>query len=162
MIFNDSVFGDARSEGPPEELARSTGFLLSWVAARAGEQYEEVLAETGLKPLHLGVLTQLQNGPLVQSRLSERLSVFKPVMVTLVNELEAMGLAERRPHPRDRRAVEVHLLPAGVRKIRDAEQVSERISGEFFGPLTPEERQSLHALLAKLAGGAATSRRKES
>lgn len=161
MSFNDNVFGGDSGEGPPEELARSTGFLLSWVAARAGERYEEVLAEIGLKALHLGVLTQLQSGPLVQSRLSERLSVFKPVMVTLVNELEAMGLAERRPHPRDRRAVEVHLLPAGVQKIRNAEQVSERISGEFFGPLTLEERQTLHALLAKLAGGAATSSRKE-
>ncbi|MDP4511385.1 MarR family transcriptional regulator [Nonomuraea sp. G32] len=64
------------------------------------------------------MLTQLQNGPLVQARLSERLSVFKPVVVTLVNELEAMGLAERRPHPRDRRAVQVHLLPAGVQARR--------------------------------------------
>ncbi|MFB4281793.1 MULTISPECIES: MarR family winged helix-turn-helix transcriptional regulator [unclassified Nonomuraea] len=161
MKNNDIASEVDETEGPPSELARSTGFLLSWVAARAGEQYEEALSEMGLKALHLGVLTQLQSGPLVQSRLSERLSVFKPVMVTLVNELEAMGLAERRPHPRDRRAVEVHLLPAGVRKIRHAEQVSERISGEFFGPLTPQERQTLHALLAKLAGGAPAGSRRE-
>jgi DNA-binding MarR family transcriptional regulator len=104
-----------------------------------------------LKAQHLGVLVLLEDGPLMQARLSERLQVFKPVMVTLVNELEAMGLVERRPHPRDKRAVEVHLLPAGVRRIREAERVSERASEEFFSTLTPHERQTFHDLLAKLA-----------
>jgi DNA-binding MarR family transcriptional regulator len=136
---------------PPRTLARWTGFLLSWVAASGGAHYGRALASLGLKAQHLGVLVLLEEGPLVQARLSERLGVFKPVMVTLVNELEAMRLVERRAHPRDKRAVEVHLLPAGARRIREAERVSERASDEFFSPLTPRERQTFHDLLAKLA-----------
>lgn len=42
----------------------------------------------------------------MQARLSERLDVLQPVMMTLINELEAMCLVQRRPHPSDRRAVE--------------------------------------------------------
>lgn len=80
------------------------------------------------------MLTLLRDGPLVQARLSERLGVFKPVMVTLVNELEAMGLVRRQPHPTDRRALEVHLLLAGQRRVEEAEAVSERASAEFFAP----------------------------
>jgi DNA-binding MarR family transcriptional regulator len=137
---------------PPEALARWTGFLLSWVAASGGEHYGRALESVGLKAQHLGVLVLLEGGPMVQARLSERLGVFKPVMVTLVNELEAMGLVRRRAHPRDGRAVEVHLLPAGVNRIREAERVSERASEEFFAVLTHQERQAFHGLLAKLAG----------
>ncbi|WP_308307699.1 MarR family transcriptional regulator [Streptomyces sp. ISL-10] len=109
------------------------------------------MAQVGLKPQHLGVLTQIQHGPMIQARLSDRLRVFKPVMVTLVNELEAMALAERRPHAIDRRAIEVHILPAGLAKVREVERLSEQASAEFFDPLTPQEQQILHGLLTKLA-----------
>ncbi len=146
MTDSDVGFG-----APPEALARWTGFLLSWVAASGGAHYERALASVGLKAQHLGVLVLLRDGPMVQARLSERLGVFKPVMVTLVNELESMGLVRRVPHPHDRRAVEVHLLLAGDRRIQDAEQVSRQASDAFFGALTPRERQTFHDLLAKLA-----------
>jgi DNA-binding MarR family transcriptional regulator len=146
-------FNDRRR--PPEVLARWTGFLLSWVAASAGDHYGRALASVGLTAQQLGVLVLVREGPLVQARLSERLQVFKPVMVTLVNELEAMGLVERRPHPRDRRAVEVHLLRAGARRIREAERISARASEEFFAVLTPDERRTFHDLLAKLASSPA-------
>ena len=96
------------------------------------------------------MLVLLQDGPAVQSRLSERLGVFKPVMVSLVNDLEGMGLVRRKPHPTDRRAVEVHLLPAGRRRIEAAEKVSQAASDEFFSPLTTAERQTFHRLLTKL------------
>ncbi|NNJ06205.1 winged helix-turn-helix transcriptional regulator [Streptomyces sp. PKU-MA01144] len=150
MNFNESLAGEG-PEGPPEALTKWTGFLLNWVAAHAREAYERVVAQVGLKPQHLGVLTHIQHGPMIQARLSDRLRVFKPVMVTLVNELEAMGLAERRPHAGDRRAVEVHILAAGLDKIREVDSLSEQASAEFFSPLTPQEQQTLHGLLTKLA-----------
>ena len=137
--------------GPPEDLRRWTGFLLSWVAAHARESYEAVVAEVGLKPQHLGVLVQIRDGPMIQSRLSDRLRVFKPVMVGLVNDLEAAGFAERRPHPTDRRAVEVHILPAGLEAVRRVDALAENASREFFSPLEESECQTLHVLLIKLA-----------
>lgn len=148
--MNDNDLWRAR---PPVALARWTGFLLAWVAATGGQHYGKALSGLGLKDQHLGVLVLLQDGPMVQARLSERLGVFKPVMVSLVNDLEAMGLVVRRRHPTDRRAVKVHLLEAGEQRIREAERVSARVSDDFFGVLTPEERRTFHALLTKLATG---------
>lgn len=148
-MFNNVM--DDNENGPPAALARWTGFLLAWVAASGGVHYERALASVSLTAQQLGVLVLLRDGPLVQARLSERLNVFKPVMVTLVNELEAMGLVARRAHPHDRRAVLVHLLPAGTRRIREAERVSERASDEFFAPLTERQRRTFHHLLEKLA-----------
>jgi DNA-binding MarR family transcriptional regulator len=76
--------------------------------------------------------------------------------VSLINDLEAMALVRRMPHPVDRRAVEVHLLPAGRHRIKTAEKISRRATDEFFAPLTPAERQTFHELLAKLAGHSST------
>ncbi|OXM60910.1 MarR family winged helix-turn-helix transcriptional regulator [Amycolatopsis vastitatis] len=140
-----------RETGPPARLRRWTGFLLAWVAASGAEHYGRALLSAGLKTHHLGVLVLLQDGPMVQSRLSEHLGVFKPVMVSLINDLEAMALVRRVPHPTDRRAVEVHLLPAGRNRIRTAEKVSRSATDEFFAPLTQAERRVFHELLAKLA-----------
>ena len=156
MTRNDAALtGPTRTGGPPAALGRWSGFLLAWVAALAERHYVRALADIGLTPQQLGVLSLLRDGgPSMQARLSERLDVFQPVMVTLVNELEAQGLVERRPHPRDRRAVEVHLLAAGGRRIRRAERVSERATEEFLAPLTARERQTFHTLLTKLAGPA--------
>ncbi|RSM38844.1 hypothetical protein DMA12_31735 [Amycolatopsis balhimycina DSM 5908] len=142
---------DLPREGvPPARLRRWTGFLLAWVAASGAEHYGRALLSVDLKAHHLGVLILLQDGPMVQSRLSEHLGVFKPVMVSLINDLETMALARRMPHPTDRRAVEVHLLPAGRNRIRAAEKVSRSATDEFFAPLTSAERRVFHELLAKL------------
>ncbi|MEV5720528.1 MarR family transcriptional regulator [Amycolatopsis mediterranei] len=139
-----------RGSDPPARLRRWTGFLLAWVAASGAEHYGRALTSLNLKAHHLGVLILLQDGPMVQSRLSEHLGVFKPVMVSLINDLEALALVRRMPHPTDRRAVEVHLLPAGRSRIRTAEKVSRSATDEFFAPLTPAERRVFHDLLAKL------------
>ena len=142
----------ADTSKPPAALARWTGFLLAWVAADGGDHYGRALSEVGLKPHQLGVLVLLEEeGPLVQARLSERLGVFKPVMVTIINDLEAMDLVQRRPHHRDRRATQVHLLPRGTERVREAERVSARASDEFFAVLGQEERRTFHELLSKLA-----------
>jgi MarR family transcriptional regulator, lower aerobic nicotinate degradation pathway regulator len=151
VMDNNVIGGTEGWSGPPERLRRWTGFLLAWVAATGGEHYARALASVGLKAHHLGVLVLLSDGPMVQARLSERLGVFKPAMVALVNDLEAMGLVRRQPHATDRRAVEVHLLPAGERRIAQAEEVSRRASDEFFAPLTAAQRRTFHKLLALLA-----------
>jgi DNA-binding MarR family transcriptional regulator len=144
------------SDGPPEPLRRSTGFLLAWVAAGSSEHYARALASVGLKAQHVGVLTLLQDRPMPQSRLSERLGVFKPVMVAVLRDLEEQGLVQRQPHPTDRRARIVSLLPAGRRRLKVVEKANKRATDEFFSPLTRQERLTFHDLLAKLAGHTTT------
>ncbi|MEV5888305.1 MarR family winged helix-turn-helix transcriptional regulator [Nonomuraea fuscirosea] len=149
-------YNEWRSGDLPEPLLESTGFLLAWVAAHSGEQYDRVLASCGLKAHHVGVLTLLQDGPMPQSRLSERLGIFKPAMVAILRDLEEMALVRRQPHPTDGRALEVHLLPAGRQRLKVVEEISRRAADEFFAPFTPQERQTFHQLLAKLAGDTRT------
>ena len=136
----------------PNPLYQNTGFLLSWVAAQAAKTYENAMANLGFHPHHIGVLELVAaQQPIVQSRIAEQLDIFKPVIVTLINELEAKGLVQRQPHPTDKRAVQIHLLPKGKHTLADIRQASDNILTQFLSPLSEAEQQQFHTSLTKLS-----------
>lgn len=98
--------------------------------------------------------TALENDGAVGLRpgeLAERLRIAARSATDVVDQLESKGFVTRSPDPRDRRAVIVAATPAG-RELHDAILAERRIrSEEFFGPLSPSERDDLAALLHKLA-----------
>lgn len=150
-----------RSPLPPT-LTDSTGFLLGWVAAHASEAFATALTEVGLTAHQLGVMTLLLGGPQKQARLSEQLEVFQPVMVTLVNELEAAGLVRRAPHPSDGRAVEVHLEPAGAERLARADAAMAAATEQIFGGLADADRDTLHRILLQMTHQLDSNSRQES
>jgi len=87
-----------------------------------------------------------------QRELVERSMIDASSMVALIDELEALGLAERRPHPADRRKRLVYLTPKGRRALQRAQAVAAKTAEEMFSPLTGTELQALTGLLRKLAG----------
>ena len=143
----------APSRSAPVSLSRSVGFLLAWTAATSEREYSDALKSIGMTPVKVGVLEMLQEGPAKQARLSERLHVFQPVMMSVINELESSGLVERHPHPTDGRAVAVHLLPAGVAQLQTARRIGKEATDSFFAPISSDERTTLHRILARLAEG---------
>lgn len=156
MVHNVMVDNGSRAAGPepaglPEMLTGNTAFLLSWVARSADRRFHRALEAHDLTAHQLGVLSTLRGGPLVQSRIGEQLDIFKPAMVALVNQLEAKGLVERRPHPSDRRAVEVHLLPAGLQRLAAVDDDLAGVSEDLLAPLADADRALFHDLLGRLA-----------
>ena len=67
-------------------------------------------------------------------------------MVSLIDELEAAGLAKRRPHPTDRRAREVVITPKGRRLLERAARWRAQVEDEVLGGLTAERRELLTLL----------------
>src|SRR3954449_1932295 len=101
-------------ERPPKELGRYTGFLMNWLAARSRELFREGLAETGLHPREFAVLNIIASQPgITQHAIGENTDIDPSTMVALLDGLEQRGLAERRPHPDDRRKRAVHLTSRG-------------------------------------------------
>ncbi len=72
--------------------------------------------------------------------LAERLQAHQHGVVSLVSRCEKLGLVERRPGRDDRRAVEVHLTPAGERLV---ERIAERHRREL---------KELEAIFPQVAG----------
>lgn len=139
---------------PPEALADYTGFLMNWVGARSRAKFADALHQrTGLHPREFGVLNMLARNPgLTQHQIGEGAGVDPSTMVATLDSLEERGLAERRPHPEDRRKRAVYLTKKGKDTLSEGRRVGQSVGKEVFSVLSAEEREQLHALLRKLSG----------
>lgn len=149
------------AEGMPEMLVRRTAFLLARASLRARETLNGRLAGLGLHVRHFAVLAILIETPAAQVEMAERLCIDRTSMVSLLDELEALGLVQRTAHPQDRRVHLVQVTGRGLEVARAAEQSAEEAEAELLTPLTIAERKHLHRLLAKLVipGSCSTSAR---
>jgi MarR family transcriptional regulator, lower aerobic nicotinate degradation pathway regulator len=141
-------------ERPPAALSEYTGFLMNWVANRSRLQFARALEEKcGIHPREFGVLNMIAGNPgITQHAIGQGAGVDPSTMVATIDHLEELGLAERRPHPGDRRKRSIHLTPDGKRVLREGRKAAAAVGKAMFEPLTAEERANLHELLRKLSG----------
>ncbi|MET9293618.1 MarR family transcriptional regulator [Streptomyces sp. NPDC003077] len=89
--------------------------------------------------------------PMRLSELTKTEQVSQPGLTQLVTRLEREGLVERRPDPRDGRAVLVHITEAGRRIGRSRHADRTRHLVPLLAQLTTEERQALANALPALS-----------
>jgi DNA-binding MarR family transcriptional regulator len=142
------------SERPPEALSQYTGFLMNWVALRSRRHFAQRLEERfGLHPKEFGALRVIAAEPgHTQQALCSAAGVDPSSMVATLDELERRGLAERRPHPSDRRKRAVYITSEGERVAAGAQAIAAEAGAELLGALTDAERAELNRLLRKLTG----------
>jgi DNA-binding MarR family transcriptional regulator len=85
----------------------------------------------------------------IQQELGAAMGVDPSTMVSLIDELEAAGLAKRRPHPTDRRAREVAITPKGRRQLERGRRMVVQVEDEVLRGLTAAERRELMTLLRR-------------
>jgi DNA-binding MarR family transcriptional regulator len=141
-------------QGPiPGELAVFPGYLLARLGDASRRRFQQALEPEGLHPRHFGVMTMVAAQPgMSQQRLHEETAIDPSSMVAVIDELEAMGLAERRPDPEDRRARTIFITELGQQTLGRVRGLAGELQREFFRALTAKERETLFALLRKLAG----------
>jgi DNA-binding MarR family transcriptional regulator len=121
----------------------------AWLAL--AQVFAEGRAVYGLKQAEFSVLSLLAHNPGATSRqLCATLDILPPNLVNLIATLDSRGLIERRPHPHDRRAIGLHLTPAGEALTREAENAVAGLEAEASTQLTPRERETLIRLLQKV------------
>ena len=133
-------------------LHADTGYLLYRLGLHSGRLFNATLEEFGLRLRHYALLRYLAtvDGAL-QRELSDRLGYDPSAIVSLVDDLQELGLVERGPAPGDRRSRIVVLTDRGKNVLRDTDKGSRRVTDELLGPLDPEERATLQGLLARVA-----------
>jgi DNA-binding MarR family transcriptional regulator len=129
--------------------------LVGYNARRAWSQistvFSERMAPYGLKQVDFSVLSLLAHNPGATSRqLCATLDILPPNLVNLIAALDSRGLIERRPHPRDGRAVGLYLTPAGETLTREAEQAVVQLELDASARLSARDRETLIRLLQKL------------
>ncbi len=127
-------------------------FLLVQLGFHLGQRFGERLAPLGLEPRQAGMLIRLaQNDGKSQHAIAELIGVNATRMVFLTDELERLGLVERRRNPGDRRSHALHLTEAGKAMLARVGEVALAHEADVTAPLTGAEREQLAALLRRLA-----------
>ncbi|SFM75892.1 MarR family winged helix-turn-helix transcriptional regulator [Variovorax sp. OV329] len=129
--------------------------LVGYNTRRAWSQisavFSERMAPYGLKQVDFSVLSLLTHNPGATSRqLCATLDILPPNLVNLIAALDSRGLIERRPHPRDGRAVGLYLTAAGEKLTRETEQAVVQLELDASAKLNARERETLIRLLQKL------------
>jgi DNA-binding MarR family transcriptional regulator len=109
------------------------------------------MSDYGLRPADFSVLSLIAHNPGITSRqLCTTLSIQPPNLVGLINQLQERGLIARRPHPRDGRALGLHLTPAGRKLADQAEVTASELEQSATARLSATERKTLMQLLRKI------------
>ena len=143
----DGVTAPVSSDIEVAEFAGQLFFRL-WRASHT--RTAEELASIGLTPALFALLNVLgaREGA-IQQQLSSDMGIDPSAMVTLIDDLEGAGLAQRRRRPGHRRAWEVAITPKGRRTLERARRFAAKVEDEVLGGLTDAERRQLLALLRR-------------
>jgi MarR family transcriptional regulator, lower aerobic nicotinate degradation pathway regulator len=116
--------------------------------------YAEASAEVGLTPLQGGILAyltkQTTNHDIDQNGLAARLGIDRASTSALIDELESMGLVERRVSHIDRRARLLRLTERGEKVRSQLHPRSMACQARVFATLSSHERELLLDLLTRV------------
>src|SRR5215208_1417004 len=134
----------------PECLAGNLGWLLTQAHFNLVSEVGAALEPLGVSNRGYHVLATARTGEFTQRELAERIGLDKTTMVVTVDELEEKGLAERRPSSTDRRARVIAVTKAGERKVRQGEEIVDRIQSDVLASLPASERKVFLEALGNL------------
>lgn len=135
-----------------EQTPAGLGLLLVQVGFQAGRQFGERLAPLGIEQRQAGMLTRLAaNEGRSQQAIAELIGVNATRMVFLVDELERLGLVERRRNPADRRSHALYLTAEGQAMLGRVKGVAAEHEAHLAAGLSAADRAELTRLLRRLA-----------
>ena len=111
---------------------------------------DAIVRAHGMPFSHIQILVMLRNGPASIGELSSKLCIAKPNITPLVDSLRDQGFVERVRDERDRRIVNVRMLPAGHEKL---DEIQRSIADQVMlwpGEFSRSEMKELNGALASL------------
>ena len=128
-------------------------YLLARVGRTQATRFSERMRALGLRPKHFAVLNaiELADGA-SQQQIGGQMGLDPSGLVGAIDELEAMGLVERRRDAADRRRYELSLTEEGTATLGRARRLVSDSARELLGPLSEAEVDTLVELLERVAG----------
>lgn len=137
------------------ELENSAIHLLHRASQCAGDVYQTQLPGEDLTPRQFAILVAVsQNEGLSQTQLVEKTGIDRSTLADIVRRMLKKGLLQRRRTKDDARAYAVKLTDEGVRVLRRAEPLVQKVDERLLNLLPTERRanfiKDLHAIIANL------------
>ena len=127
------------------------GAALTRLTTAVGERVLTVRAASGLSAIQLQVLRLAADGATI-SALTRILEAPKSTMTSVIDQLEALGLAERGVDVADRRRQIVRSTAAGAARLQSFDAALAVEIDRVLSGLSVARRKRLETLMAKLPG----------
>jgi DNA-binding MarR family transcriptional regulator len=109
-------------QSDPAALAAEVWLMMSDVVLDQ-HRSREVAEAVGVSFGRMRAVRRLARRPMSMSELARALNIDKPNATTVVDDLEALGLVRRTPHPTDRRAKRVEATAEGAKLAARADEI---------------------------------------
>jgi DNA-binding MarR family transcriptional regulator len=148
-VSEDRGTTDPGDSGGDETLAEA----FRSVARQLRDTSQEFLAPWDITPSQLRAMRVLmRHGPMRLSELSGHLHIAARSTTEVVDDLEARGLARRRPDPGDRRATLAEVTEHGAGVLGEIRAARGSEAERAFDRLSQTDRAHLARILRKLRG----------
>jgi MarR family transcriptional regulator, lower aerobic nicotinate degradation pathway regulator len=143
-------------DATPSRLTSKPTWLISRASVHAHRLLAEALAGVGARGYHYRLLAALAEfGAASQATLGRRTEMDRSDVVAALNELAGRGLVNRATDPHDSRRNIVTITPAGRAELERLDDILTAVQDELLKPLSPRERRTLVALLARVVAHSA-------
>jgi len=136
----------------PERTERDITGLLNMAGHALSNRLATALADVDLTPRMQCVLVHALEEERTQIQLAALADLDKTTMVATVDDLEARGLAERRPSATDRRARIIAVTDKGRTAAQEGQRIVDRVHTDALDGLSATDRSSFVEALTRLAG----------
>lgn len=147
--------GQPDRPGPaPSRIHNRPTWLISRTYARSHRLLNDGFATTGtgLRSYHYRLLAGLEEwGPASQAELGRSTSLDRSDVVSILRDLERLGLIRRTVDSTNRRRNIVTITPEGQDQLRALDHVIDEVQERVLEPLSANQRRQLMNLLQKLA-----------
>ena len=133
-------------DAPTDDPAREVWVLLSDLVLDH-ERRREVSEALGISFGRSRALRRLARRPMSMGEFAAAMAIDPPNATVVVDDLEALELVRRRPHPTDRRAKLVEVTPQGKELARRADEIL-GTPPPALSALDADDLQTLRRILA--------------
>lgn len=138
-----------------QTLLTMPGHLIRRLNQHSTAIFTEEMRRIGsdLTSVQYAALVILRDHPgLDQTRLSAMIATDRATIGSVLRRLEEKALIERSPHDDDKRALQLHLTPAGARLIDAHDAAVRRVQELILLTLSPAEQEVFLTLTSKILG----------
>lgn len=133
-------------------LDAQIGFVLRLAQVAVFKDLIEALRPFGLRPTDFSVLLVIDATPgLKQQAVGEALSIQRPNLVTIIDQLEGRGLVKRGAAPGDRRSYALALTPDGAKLLAKARAAHLEHADRVTAALGDMDRHMVLEALSRIA-----------
>jgi len=133
------------------QLPDLLGYALRRAQVAVFRDFLKCFAKFDIRPVQYGILTVIELNPgLKQQQVCRALGIRRANFVTLLDDLERRGLAERGPSATDQRANALYLTEKGKALMRQLRKVNKAHEDRIAASLSPAKRRFLIQLLDQI------------